>query len=73
MFDNLVIQASPILVDQLEAATLLGISERTFWDLRKRKLIHPVRINTAIRFRVCDLHALAETLLDVPSETMKSN
>ena len=70
---TVIVHASPILVDQLEAATLLGISERTFWDLRKRKLILPVRINTAVRFRVCDLHALAETLLDVPSDTIGSN
>jgi excisionase family DNA binding protein len=47
---------SPLLVDSREAARLLGISERTLWELAKNGSIPFLRVNKRLkRFRIKDV------------------
>lgn len=52
---------SPLLVDELQAASMLGISQRTFWDYRNRGEIPIVRIGRLVRFSVDDLRKFIES------------
>jgi excisionase family DNA binding protein len=52
---------SPLLVDELQAASMLGISQRTFWDYRNRGEIPTVRLGRLVRFSVDDLRKFIES------------
>lgn len=62
---------NPILVDAREAAKLLGISARSFYLLRERAQLRPVRLSEKlVRYRVADVQALADGMAsgDAPRE-----
>lgn len=52
---------SPLLVDELQAASMLGISQRTLWDYRNRGEIPVVRLGRLVRFSVDDLRKFIES------------
>jgi excisionase family DNA binding protein len=52
--------SAPLLIDEREAARLLGIALRTLWGLRKAGCIPCVRIGRAVRYRVADLQAFID-------------
>ena len=52
---------SPLLVDELQAASMLGISQRTFWDYRHSGEIPTVRIGRLVRFSVDDLRKFIDS------------
>lgn len=52
---------SPLLVDELQAASMLGISQRTFWDYRRSGEIPTVRIGRSVRFSVDDLRKFIDS------------
>lgn len=43
------------LVRPREAAAMLGICERTLWDLTKQGAIQTVRIKHSVRYAICDI------------------
>ena len=52
---------APLVVDELQAAAMLGISQRTFWEYRNRGEIPIVRIGRLVRFSVDDLRKFIES------------
>lgn len=57
---NSVESRAPMLVDEREAARLLGVSPRTVFTLGKRGDLPRVLINRSVRYRVEDLKAFCE-------------
>jgi excisionase family DNA binding protein len=51
----------PLLVDELQAASMLGISQRTFWTYRDKGEIPTIKIGRSVRFLVEDLRKFAES------------
>jgi excisionase family DNA binding protein len=47
----------PLCVDEATAAEMLGVSARTFWDLRKAGEIQHIKIGRLVRYAVDDLKA----------------
>ena len=52
---------SPLLVDEMQAASMLGISQRTFWDYLHSGEIPTVRIGRLVRFSVDDLRKFIDS------------
>lgn len=64
----------PLLINEAEAARLLGISERTMWSLAKRGEIVPVRIGNRKLYRRADVHQYASIGSTCPpSSTLPSS
>ena len=62
---------SPLLVDEIQAASMLGISQRTFWDYRHNGEIPIVRIGRLVRFSVDDLRKFIDAKREVsPNQPM---
>ena len=55
-----VIPVEPILVNEKTAATMLGVSRRTVFDLNKQGVLTCKQIGKLKRYAVADLHAFAE-------------
>jgi excisionase family DNA binding protein len=49
--------ANPLLFTSRQAAQMLAISERTLWDLTRRRDIACVRIGRSVRYTVTDLQS----------------
>ena len=58
---------SPLAVDEHQAAAMLGISQRTFWEYRNRGEIPTVRIGRLVRFSVDDLRKFIDAKREVSS------
>lgn len=57
----------PMLVNARELATMLAIGERTLWRLlASGKLVEPVKIGGATRWRTDDVHAWIEAGCPAP-------
>jgi excisionase family DNA binding protein len=54
----------PLSVQLVQAAALLGISERKLWELKATGKIPCVRIGRSVRFRIQDLEEFIERNLD---------
>jgi len=52
----------PLLVDDREAARMLGVSSRTIWTMRSDGRLPTVGIGRAKRIPVAALHAFARTV-----------
>jgi excisionase family DNA binding protein len=52
---------SPLLVDEMQAASMLGISQRTFWAYRHSGEIPTVRIGRLVRFSIDDLRKFIDS------------
>jgi excisionase family DNA binding protein len=52
---------TPLVVDEHQAAQMLGISTRTFWDYRKSGEIPVIRLGRLVRFSVDDLRKFIES------------
>lgn len=48
-------QEQPILISEREAARLLGVSDRTVWQMRKDGKIKAVKIGAAVRYARSEL------------------
>jgi predicted DNA-binding transcriptional regulator AlpA len=53
-------ESTVLLVDEREAARLLGISPRLLWGFRKAGRVPCVRIGRAVRYYVKDLETFIE-------------
>jgi len=56
---------SPLLVDELQAASMLGISQRTLWDYRNKGEIPIIRLGRLVRFSVDDLRRFIDANREV--------
>ena len=54
----------PLSVQLVQAAAMLGISERKLWELKATGKIPCVRIGRSVRFRIQDLEEFIERNLD---------
>jgi excisionase family DNA binding protein len=52
---------TPLVVDEHQAAQMLGISTRTLWDYRKSGEIPVIRLGRLVRFAVDDLRKFIES------------
>lgn len=52
---------TPLVVDEHQAAKMLGISTRTLWDYRKSGEIPVIRLGRLVRFAVDDLRKFIES------------
>jgi excisionase family DNA binding protein len=52
---------TPLVVDEHQAAQMLGISPRTLWDYRKSGEIPVIRLGRLVRFAVDDLRKFIES------------
>ena len=52
---------TPLAVDEHQAAAMLGISVRTFWDYRHSGEIPTIRIGRLVRFAVDDLKRFVDS------------
>jgi excisionase family DNA binding protein len=65
VIDKPTVVLSPLLVDEIQAASMLGISQRTFWDYRHNGEIPIVRIGRLVRFSVDDLRKFIDAKREV--------
>lgn len=62
-------QEQPILIPEKEAARLLGICDRTLWQLRKDGKIKAVKIGAAVRYARSELDRFIEDQMNQDSAT----
>ncbi len=46
---------APLLLNSRQAARMIGVAERTLWDLRADGKIEFVRIGKLVRYRISDI------------------
>jgi len=51
---------APLAVSESQAGRMLGISQRTFWELRNRGEIRQIKIGRLTRYAVSDLQLFLE-------------
>jgi len=55
----------PLAVDEDQAAKMLGISKRTFWEYRNKGEIPIIRLGRLVRFSVDDLRRFIDANREV--------
>lgn len=60
-----------ILVNEKEAGRLLGVSDRTVWQLRKDGKLRAVKIGAAVRYARSELDRFVQDQMNQESDSIK--
>jgi len=66
-------EEQPILITEKEAARLLGVSDRTVWQLRKDGKLRGIKIGAAVRYARSELDRFIEEQMNYVDATKTDN